>query len=327
MILTLTAFAVGLFFFSKLEPKKQLRVYAYSSFAKPWSAGPQIAREFEAKYNIPVEIIDAGDSALLLQKMKIDPLPVDLVIGLDQDSLTAENLKLGWLNPNLGRRITWLERLPTKYIRGDLIPFDWSPLTFIFRSGKTKPPKNWDDLLDKRFQKSITMPDPRTSNLGWQFLKWIITDKGESNALAYLKLFREQIFSAPPSWSSSYGLFQAGQSQMAFSYVTSLLYHHWEERKPDDFAAVAFTTGHPVQVEYVGVPKVCKNCDYAREFISFLLLPATQGILLKKNFMLPVVDGVTVDTSALPNLAIKTEVSEISVETKKRFLDEWVKLW
>lgn len=305
-----------------------LRIYSYSSFAKEWSAGPKIAALFEKEFNTHVEIIDAGDSALMVQKIKMDPKPVDLVVGLDQDSFTPENIHIGWHKIDV-QNVIWSEKFPKKWQREEFVPFDWSPLTFILRQTKTEAPENWEQLLSPQYKKAITVPDPRTSNLGWQFLKWLIVDKGVEGATSYLKSFRTQIFSAPPSWSASYGLFQSGQSQLAFSYITSLLYHLWEEKNDTEFAAAVFPSGHPVQVEYMGVPSRCGQCDLAKAFVHFMLRPESQEILLHKNFMLPVIDGVKGETNLLvrPQLTIKQDVPDISSEVKKKMLAYWVTLW
>ncbi|OQW51946.1 MAG: hypothetical protein A4S09_09780 [Proteobacteria bacterium SG_bin7] len=312
--------------------KNNLRIYAYSSFAKSWSAGPEIAKTFEEAFASKVEIVDAGDSAIMLQKLKIDPLPIDLVIGLDQDSFSDENLNIGWKKIEASdlqnNKIKFSPGFSKNWWRSDFLVFDWAPLTFILRKNKINSPRSWDELLGEQYKKSITLPDPRTSNLGWQFIKWIVADKGEGGAISYLRAFKSQIFSAPPSWSSAYGLFQSGQSQLSFSYLTSLLYHRWEEKKENEFEAAIFSSGHPVQVEYLGIPNKCSNCELAQKFAYFVLQDQIQKIFLHKNYMFPVVEvSDKTDLEILPKVKIRENLTEVSLATKQKMLANWIDLW
>lgn len=335
LVFTFAIMLAGFLFFQyeTVSQKNKLRIYAYSSFAKSWSAGPEIAKIFENEFETTVEVIDAGDSAVMLQKLKIDPLPVDLVVGLDQDSFTNENLSIGWKKIEATDRernkIKFASGFSEKYWwRNDFLAFDWAPLTFIIRKNQITSPKHWDHLLDAKYRKSISLPDPRTSNLGWQFIKWIISDKGEEGTVSYLNNLKNQIFSAPPSWSSAYGLFQSGQSRLAFSYLTSLLYHRWEEKKENEFECTSFSSGHPVQVEYLGIPNKCGNCDLAQTFAFFILREEVQKIFLHKNYMLPVTEiSDQTHKELLPNIKIKESFTEVSVGTKQRMLSVWVDLW
>ena len=80
----------------KIMAEHSLRVYAYSSFVDAYGPGPILAREFEKQTGVAVDFVDAGDAGLLMSRLKLDPKPVDLVVGLDQLwSMKSQN-KVQW---------------------------------------------------------------------------------------------------------------------------------------------------------------------------------------------------------------------------------------
>ena len=68
---------------TKIGNDRRLVVYSYSSFAQSWSAGPEIAKDFEKECNCKVELLDVGESGIIIQRLKLSEAPVDVVIGLE----------------------------------------------------------------------------------------------------------------------------------------------------------------------------------------------------------------------------------------------------
>lgn len=80
-----------------------------------------------------------------------------------------------------------------------------------------------------------------------------------------------------------------------------------------NYAALELEEGHPVQVEYAGIPKGCQNCEMAQEFLSFLVEPSSQALIAEKNFMLPAVKSVSIPSSFrnLPSLKVLPQSMEM----------------
>lgn len=315
----------------KTVNKSLLNIYAYSSFASAWGAGPKLKEMFEAECRCSVELTDAGDSGIILQKLRYELGNVDLILGMDQMTIGEALKTLEWHVPSdtLLKDIKW-DPIFEGEREKELIPFDWSPLTFVYKKGGVQPPKSLDDLLDKRFEKKITLQDPRTSNLGFQLLYWLISDRGEAGAYKFFHNLRHNIFSMSPSWTTSYGLFQQGQASVTFSYLTSLIYHWQDKKSTDQIEAASFEGGHPYQVEYVGIPKSASNKELAEKFIEFLLSEKAQEVILSHNFMLPVIKmQISSETQErLPKLKSKTlNYKTLSSEKKKLWLGLWKEVW
>jgi thiamine transport system substrate-binding protein len=312
-----------------------LRVYTYSSFLSQWGPGPLLKDRFEIDCQCKIQYIDAGEGALFVQKIKNDlDAGVDLVLGFDQFDL-----------PELQKQIAWRPVSTTRSLRTDIthlihkdspfLPFDWGVLAFVTKStGESSQgasidlaPKSLDSWIKSLGTNKISLQDPRTSTPGLQFLLWLIRTEGEEKAFEKLAQLQKNIHSYSSSWSSSYGLFQKNQVQWTWSYITSPIYHQIEE-KDDSKRFLPFKEPLPVQLEYLGVPDKCKQCDLALRFVEFVYTDFSQKIIMSKNYMLPVVDGVTKGT-AFENIRIPSLVDYAAspgTEEKERILARWSEL-
>ena len=271
LAVALLALSIGLWFLvgrphDPVDAHAGLRVMTYSSFMSAWGPGPDLAKKFKDETGIAVEFQDAGDAGLILEKLKL--FPVDVVVGLDGLSVPMAKARLKW--------------------QGDFVEIDHAPLAFIYRTGEIEPPVSLEDLLSPRFKGAIALEDPRTSTPGLQFFLWVLDEMGEAKGFDFLKALKPNIHSVSSSWSGAYGSFTKKQSKIAFSYLTSPLYHLLEE-KDSSYVAAVFATGHPVQTEYAAVPADCARCTDGEKFIQFLRRSDNQAIIMRKNFMLPAV--------------------------------------
>jgi thiamine transport system substrate-binding protein len=259
----------------------ELRVLAYSSFASSWGPGPALVELFEEqmkldKTEVTVVLLQAEDAGLLISKM--DAFPADIVLGLDQLGLRLAKKQKQWKSHGVSG---------ARYSDEKFLAFDWAPIGFIYRKGEVEPPKDFADLLDARFESSIALQDPRSSSPGFQFLNWLVNEMGEEGAFEYLKKLKPNVHSMSGSWSQAYGLFTRGLAKVAFSYATSILYHRLSE-KDDRYAFAKFPVAHPVQIEFAAISEQCRSCSVAQKFMSFLLTPKAQSIIMNRNWMLPI---------------------------------------
>lgn len=252
-----------------------LHVLTYSAFVSAWGPGADIAKAFEAKEleaarpgqpNVwKVEYVDAGDEGLLLRKLEL--FPADVVLGID-------NLDL----PKAKAARTWREWRS----------IDWAPMGFVYRKSEiSDPPKSLQDLLNARFRNSIALEDPRTSAPGLHFLDWIISALGEEPAFEFLRQIKPNVFIVAPGWSGAYGAFTKRQAKLAFTYLTSPIYHQREE-KSSDVTAAAFSA-QPLAEESAAIPESCssaESCAAAHRFLDVLISEKVQRLLMTKNYML-----------------------------------------
>lgn len=323
LIITVFILAISIYRYlpSSSSSKKVLRVMTYSSFLNIFGPGEHIKKEFEKICACHIKWIRVTDSTLFIQRLhlKKDGFKTDVVLGLDQLSLKNAEL-LPWKNIIIDKNIF---TSPAKnFVSHKFIPYDWSPMSFISKIKRDKI--NLKDLLNQEFKYKISLPYPRTSTVGFQFYYWIWSVFKNKTA-DFLKDLKSQLYGMSPSWSISYALFQRGHVLLSFSYLSSLLYHAQQKQK--DFYAVSFKQGHPFQVELAGVSGFCTQCELAQKFVHFLLTPAIQQILYKKNYMLP----VTYLSSQSVKLLFKQKLISYKqldtfLELKKHRLDMWDKI-
>ncbi len=305
--------------FQKADPTPKLKVMVYSSFLSPYGPAHEIQKQFEKICGCQIQWMKVEDSTLMIQRLKLrsDGLGIDVVLGLDQ--LTFNTTDQKWKEINLSNKN--LIQKAQQWIQPFTIPISWAPFTFIARKPEYLP-TTVKSLLDPSLRKKISLPHPRSSTIGFQFYFWIFSLF--KNTEQFLHSFKEQIYTLSHSWSSSYGLFQKNFTQLTFSYQTSIVYHLTEENK--QYFAARFSEGHPYQVELAAIPETCIQCALAQDFLNFLLEKNTQKILMTKNYMFPVTQGV-IQGTPFENLEKLPLISYKKIDAfllkKAQYLKDW----
>ncbi|MCX7979163.1 MAG: thiamine ABC transporter substrate-binding protein, partial [Bdellovibrionaceae bacterium] len=247
----------------------------------------------------------------------------DVVVGLDQYDISRATAELEWHEIS----VNGVEFDPAVRDFANMkffVPYDWGPLAFMMRKGSLVEPASLDDLLKPEYRGQIALQDPRTSSPGLQFLNWVMRVKGPIDGEKFLRSLLGSVHSISPSWSTSIGLYNQKKASIVFTYATSPLYYLIEENSRDH-TALRFTEPHPVQIELVGIPKFCRECDLAESFVTFLLSPEGQSIIMKKNYMLPVVPSVRAGTSfqdifvGVPTLPVEVPTNSEVNDVLKRW--------
>lgn len=137
------------------------------------------------------------------------------------------------------------------------------------------------------------------------FTGGMVTGFKSEEAVAMFEFFRDEMWPYVNEQSINYSFMQepllSGEVWVAFDHTARLIEAFNEQ--PDNFVAFPAPAGPegrgfmPVVVG-LGVPANAPNPDGAVSFVEFLLMPETQGAVLRDLGFFPVVDGV--DTSDLP---------------------------
>ena len=309
------------------DTRPVLKVVASSSFTKQWGPGPWLKEKFESVCGCRVEYLDAADSVLIMQKLKSEIVNADVVLGFDQYDLEMANKGIEWKEIK-SDGFDFYENIKNTLGRSNLVPYDWGIMAFLVRQSKLKElPKGFDDLLRPEYKEQISLQDPRTSSAGLQFLFWLIQAKGEESAFRFVEKLNSQVKIYGSNWSMSYGLFQKEQVLTTVSWVTSTAYHKVEE-KNSDIVAAEFSEGHPVQIEYMGIPDNCHNCDLAHKFVELVLSREGQKIIMEKNYMYPVIKNVKEGTAfgEIPSYKLIDMQTIPTQSDRERILKKWSQL-
>lgn len=305
---------VGILFFRQMSmnlgsnrpewSEHKVRVLTYSTFVGAEGPGPEILDRFKAQNHCDVEVVTVADAGLLLERLKLASasVPFDVVIGLDQLMLADAKAAAKWKALDVDAS-AWQE-IPAQFADESFVPYDWSPLGFIYREGTEPVPQSLDDLLKPEFKGQIALQDPHSSSPGLQFYHWVQAVK-KADTVPYLNALKMNEPNISPSWAFSYGLFKKQQVKFVFSYLTSLAYH-WGVEKDRQYKIAPFNEGHPVQIEFAGVPEDCRECELGAELVNELLALPSQRAVMEKNFMFPVLRDLQSGTvfAELPELKI-----------------------
>lgn len=292
VVIVAALFAAFRFFENSSDSQTtDLYILSYPNFIKEWGPGPEIARKFEEKHNIKVRWIEASNAGMIIEYLtKNNEYPIDVVLGLDILSLEKAKAAITWKEVPL-RNVRFTKDIANIHVDKEFVPFDWSPMTFIYKRKDELPPKKLEDFASETFVNSLGLQDPGASATGMYFLIWVLSVMGEEKGFEYLAQLKPSIRVISPSWSAGYSLFQNDQIPYVFSYFTSPLYHHIVENN-FNYQPIFFDQPHIYAIEYAGVPATCKHCELGQKFVAFLLEKENQKQIMKKNFMLPAVLGV-----------------------------------
>ena len=304
-------------------PRPVLTLLTYSSFAGVYGPGRRLKEIFEKDCRCQVRFLPAEDSTGLIQLLGLK-VPVDIVIGLDQISLSSAK-KFSWKAPDISLEKFLPEVRP--FYSPLFVPFDWAPVGWIYKDPRFQGIKSFSDLLSlSPGTAKISFPEPETSTLGLTLSYWLYTTaKGDLTRFKKLSAKLKKMADGPvSSWSLAYGLFRKGRVEMSLSYLTSLIYHRREE---GDFSPrfAYFEKGHPYQVEYTAVPETCRECSLALRFVNFLLKPQAQKILMESHFMFPVVSKA--QTEMFSRLKAPPAISYKSLPEFLRNKEKILKIW
>lgn len=306
---------------SSPENVSKLTVYTYDSFVSDWGPGPMIKELFEAQCQCELIFIAAEDGVSILNRLRIegDKSKADIVMGLDNGLLVeAKKTKLFQQHnvdtSNLTASLAWKNEY--------FIPFDFGYFAFVYDASKIKnPADSLQALLESKAR--IIYQDPRTSTPGQGLLMWIKAIYGDDAGKIWQQL-GPQTVTVTKGWWEAYTMFLEGAADYVLSYSTSPAYHVIAENKTN-FKAAKFTDGHIRQVEVAGITRHTKNHKLANQFLQFLLSEPAQQIIPVTNWMLPVIDAVTLPPAFAELITPKVIgfSPEIIAKHRKQWINEW----
>ncbi|MCY4512298.1 MAG: thiamine ABC transporter substrate-binding protein [Bdellovibrionales bacterium] len=303
-----------------LFSKPALTLLTYSSYGGVYGPARKLKTEFEKNCQCEVRLLLAEDSTRLVQRLQLK-IPVDLVIGLDQISLTVAK-QFSWKKHPISPE-TFISEVRV-FQSPFFLPVDWSPIGWIYKGPSLKRIKNFSDMLS--LQETISFPEPDTSTLGLQLYYWLYEEAGGDliTLKKLIKSIKKAAYGPMTSWSLAYGLFRRGRVGMSLSYLTSLAYHQLEE-KDFSYRFVYFDRGHPWQVEFAAVPATCRQCSLSLRFMKFLMTPIAQKIIRDNHFMLPVISEM--QSEGFSRLKIPKKISYESLPEFLKKKEELFKIW
>lgn len=308
------------------QGKPVLTIYTYSSFAGKYGPGKTVKERFEATCGCEINWVSAEDAGSLVGRLRLEgnDTKADVVVGLDMN-LAAEAKSLNLFAPH-GTDVKGLT-LPIAWNDDTFIPFDWGYYAFVYDANKLpNPPTSLKGLVENPNGPKVVLQDPRTSAPGLGLLLWMQKVYGEKAGEAWAQL-KPRIVTFTKGWSEAYGLFLKGEADMVMSYTTSPAYHISAEKK-DNYKAAAFSEGHYLHVELVGMTRTTKQPELAKKFMAFVLSEPFQSAMPEGNWMMPAktpASGLPAAFKDLvqPQKALLFTPEEVQ-QNRRAFTDTWL---
>ncbi|HPQ96429.1 MAG: thiamine ABC transporter substrate binding subunit [Thiothrix sp.] len=270
-------------------PAAELTVYTYDSFVSEWGPGPQLEKAFETQCACDLRFVGVEDGVSILNRLRIEgeQTRADVILGID-DGLLVETRATGLIAAHevpldgLSKTLDWQD--------ADFLPVDYGYFAFVYDSSRIKAPVTSLKALVASDAKVI-YEDPRTSTPGQGLMLWMKAVYGDQATAAWKQLAQHTV-TVTKGWWEAYSMFLEGGADYVLSYSTSPAYHVVTESK-DQYRAALFSEGHVAQVELAARLKTSQQPALAQQFLAFLVSPEAQAVIPVTNWMLPVIDAVT----------------------------------
>ncbi|WP_138987597.1 thiamine ABC transporter substrate binding subunit [Neptunomonas concharum] len=298
-----------------------LTIYTYDSFVSEWGPGPKLETAFEQECQCDIEFIAVEDGVSILNRARIEQArtKADVLLGLD-NSLTEITREAKLTQPH---NIS-LDPI-SAHLNGQddtFVPFDYGYFSFIYDSEKIQQPATSLKALIES-EASVIYQDPRTSTPGQGLMLWVKAVYGDEAPSAWKQLASHTV-TVTKGWWEAYSMFLKGDADYVLSYNTSPAYHQVAEQK-NQYKAARFSEGHIVQTEVAAISAYAQNPALAQQFLTFLISPKAQSIIPVTNWMLPVIDDVTLP-EAFDSL-IKPKTIGFTAEQIAKQRQQWIREW
>ena len=341
---------------SDADASPTLTVATYGAFvdAPSVSPGAWLKETFESRVDATVEWAtpDNGVNYYLERAASGASIDADLYVGLTTEDLVRADAELddddlfaeaGAIDGSDAVR-DGLRFDP----RGRAVPFDTGYVSLVYDGTETTAPETFEGLLDEDHRGALIAQNPGSSSTGRSFLLHTIhrfgdggdeggyggdetvegtDDDPDYDYLDYWADLQANDVRVLGSWEDAYTAWSNGEAPMVVSYSTDQVFaadagEDLEQHQIRFVNDEAYATPEGMAVfADAGEPTL------AREFMSFLLEPAVQGEIAKRNVAFP-----ATTTAALPDdyasLAKEPTTSvTFGYDELQGSLDGWITDW
>lgn len=181
-------------------------------------------------------------------------------------------------------------------------------------------PQSYEDLTDPAYRGLVTMPNPKSSGTGYNFVKSLVNAWGEDEAFAYFDRLAENVYQFTSSGSGPVNALVQGEAAiglgMTFQTVSEI-------NQGVPLRVLFFEEGAPWAVYGLGIVRGKGERPVVHEVFEWL---ATEGVKIDNATYVP--DQVLVDFKAeIPNYPADIDYADMTgitdPEEKQRLLGRW----
>ena len=249
----------------------------------PDNVAKRVNEGFTAKYGVQARFIRLS-STPLVQRYSTEAeggnFPAGAVIIAGSGRQFSETgVKNGWLEPmsQAGLPVVKGGEFPARFITGPTAIVQITPLVLAYNTDKVKGgdiPKEWTDLINPRWKGQFILPDPKTSDVYYDFWTMLYDKYGES-FFAQLRALGMR-----PSAGAVAAVQALGAGEGSFTAPTTVAITGTVKEKggPVETVTPDFTTGIEVHVLLTARSKA-KQPAAARLFVNYVMSPDGNRLL------------------------------------------------
>jgi thiamine transport system substrate-binding protein len=314
---------------------RELTVMTHDSFA----ASEAVIQAFEAKYDVKVKFLSAGDAGSALNKaiLSKDNLLADVFYGVDNTFLSRaldEGIFQAYDSPLLAR-------IPAEFqldAQKRALPVDYGDVCLnydkAYFAGKgLTPPQSLEDLLKPEYKGLLVVENPATSSPGLAFLLATIGHFGADSYLDYWKGLRTNDVRVVDGWDTAYNKeFSAfgGSRPIVVSYSSSPPFEVIYSDPPVSEPSTAVVTANGScfrQIEFVGILKGSKHRDLAQKWVDFMLSVQFQEDMPLQMYVFPVNQEAKLSEQFTKFLAEPVNPAVVAPDEIAANREKWVQAW
>lgn len=137
---------------------------------------------------------------------------------------------------------------------------------------KLEPPKDWEDLINPKYQGLIAFGSPKTSGTGRMVVNTIVQHRGEEAAMEYFRKLNKNVAFYTESGIQPAKLLATGEIAIGIGFLHDAL-SQIVDYKYDDIGLAVPYSGTSYEIGPVAILAGCKNEENAKKFIEFALSP------------------------------------------------------
>lgn len=271
-------------------------------------------------YDIRLRYIPTGNCAAKL-KMEGTQSEADIVLGLEGGYLKQVSDQLEELPASDASRYC------TDLVDADNRFFPFSRESACIAINETAfsqrglaVPQCYEDLTDPSFRGLVTMPNPKSSGTGYNFVKSLVNAWGEDEAFSYFDRLAENVYQFTSSGSGPVNALVQGEAAVGFGMTFQAVS---EINQSVPLRVLFFGEGAPWAVYGLGIVRGKGDRAAVREVFDWL---ATEGVKIDNETYVP--DQVLVDFKAeIPNYPTDMVYADMTGITdpdeKQRLLSRW----
>ncbi len=270
----------------KAVAEDSLRILCLESFVSSGLSGA-IIDGFITDNNVQISIHTETDTNTLIRKLQNSKNSFDLVIGIDNSFALSEDIS-DMFEANSYSEYEGLSRETLFDRKQKLIPYAYGYLSLIYNQALIpEPPESFGELQDAKYYNQLAAVDPTNSGIGRAILYWTVALFGEEGYQPLWRSLRKNIVKVHPDWNDALKSVTEGNIGMAFGFSSSPNWYLEYASEPISLKASIMREGSYLYVESIGLLSSSPNKANARKFISYMLGPEAQQLVIYKMGLFP----------------------------------------